>query len=142
MRFSDFSESPDTLGAALHLRVMPEFASTGLWRPRHRLAPLQAWREVPVRECEPADVGLSPGLQARLHAWCDWYDQLLLADVPGRALPPTLPAWPAFAAAGLALAQAVKAELPQATVTYFDEARFEAGQPRQDCLYEVVRARP
>lgn len=122
---------PGSLPAG-HLRVMPEFASSGLWRPRHPPADPAAWREVPVRECDPGELGLSASLQSRLQAWCWQYERLHSGPVE-----PAQEALAQFAAAGLALAQAVQAELPHLEVAYFDEARFAAGEPRRNYLFQA-----
>ena len=66
---------------------------------------------------------LSPDLQAALKAWADWYDR----DAPD-GTPDPQPDFPRaeFAAQGLALARRVKAELPDWTVIYLDQGKFEA----------------
>jgi hypothetical protein len=63
------------------------------------------------------DLPITLALVARIRAWQDWYDRDYdEEDGPfDRA---------AFAAEGLAIARAVKAELPDWTVLYLDEAKL------------------
>lgn len=86
---------------------------------------------VPVQECDPASIGLSPVLQARLDQWCVEYMRLDVAR-PGSA-----PDLTSFAAEGLAIAQALQAEFPEVDVWYFDESLHDQGLPRRDHLYRV-----
>jgi hypothetical protein len=62
-------------------------------------------------------------LVARIRAWQAWYDRDGWGDDAGRPLARF--DLDAFAAEGLAIAQAVKAALPDWTVIYFDEAAAE-----------------
>jgi hypothetical protein len=90
--------------------------------------------------CDLEDLPVSASLAARLRAWARRYERkdsgLLVID------------WdegPAFTAEGLAIAKAVKAELPDWTVIYLDEAALEAGWPRENArkrrLLRAAKAR-
>jgi hypothetical protein len=109
---------------------MPEYLSSGLWCPRDDSQAADRGL-VPVRECDPASTGLSITLQARLGKWCAEYERLDVAR-PGAA-----PDLNAFASEGLAIAQALQAELPMVEVWYFDEALHDLGRPRRDYMYRV-----
>jgi hypothetical protein len=86
-----------SVGRARKLRqlvhLMADYGSTGVWD--HDRAPL-----------DPAGLPLSTKLQARLARWTARGEIDLNA----------------FAAAGRAIARAVKAELPDWSIVYFDEA--------------------
>jgi len=118
--------------APFHLRVMAEFASNGLWTPRTPAG--GAWRDVPVRECDPEAFGLSVELRARLTAWIIWFERDILSNPAGEANAATRSA---FAREGLSIACAVKRELPHVVVSYFDEALFDEGLPRT-CYLDTI----
>lgn len=110
---------------------MPEYLSSGLWRPRE--ATLAGGDGLaPVRECDPASMGLSTALLARLGNWCAEYERLDVAR-PGNA-----PNLTSFAAEGLEIARALQAELPKVAVWYFDESLHDIGRPRREYLYRVT----
>lgn len=126
----DQSQATRASRAPAVLRVMPEYVSTGLWHAR-RSGP-DAGRG-PVRECDPAALGLSGALCARLERWCARYEVL------GFGLPDSSPDVASFATEGLAIAQALQAEMPLDEVWYFDEALCDQGSSRLDYLYPVAR---
>jgi len=108
------------LAAERWVRVMADYSSEGLW---HKDGCAAAAEDLPVSEA----------LSARLRAWCDLYEEsteYLPVDHPDRK--PFDVA--AFAAEGREIAKAIKAELPDWTVIYLDEAELEAviaeGSPR------------
>jgi len=81
---------------------------------------------------------VSPGLWARIQRWQDWYHTQNPSLDPDPAFD-----MEAFTAEGLLIARAVKAELPEWTVIYSDEAAwdycyYELG-PRSymGCTYEI-----
>lgn len=113
------------------IRVMADYSSTGIWAKSGGSADIE-------------DLPVSAALHARLAAWCAWYER------NDDYLPPEEQKanfdYAGFAAEGLAIAKAVKAELPDWTVVYYDEAKFQAlmGPPippvvrsRNDFEYEV-----
>ena len=71
--------------------------------------------------CAEGDLGISEALAARLSAWNDHYEAnchpVDYEDVCGMRFD-----FVAFAKEGLEIAKAVKRELPEWTVTYWDEA--------------------
>jgi hypothetical protein len=96
------------------VKVMAEYTSTGLWDSRGT-------------NVEESFVPMSPSLQARLNAWCVWYENNddYLPESTGEF------DYAGFSAEGLAIARAIKAELPDWTVVYFDEgAMRQAGENR------------
>lgn len=105
------------------VRVMGEYCCDGLWQ----------------QDGSPAsadDLPISAGLRQRLLAWAERYNAY---DVPPE--PTSLPFdMEAFAVEGLAIACAIKAELPDWTVMYFDEMQVDdtyRDQPRSDYEYEI-----
>ncbi len=113
------------------LLVMPEYLSCGLWCPRPS-DQFCADGTGFVRECEPAALGVSTLLQARLASWCAEYERLDVAR-PGNS-PDLRP----FAAEGLAIARALQGEMPHAEVWYFDENLHDQGRPRPEYRYRVL----
>ncbi|PHY94263.1 hypothetical protein CSR02_06290 [Acetobacter pomorum] len=105
------------------VRVMGEYVCDGLWQ----------------QDGCPAcadDLPISAELRQRLLAWAERYNAY---DVPPE---PTSPPFDmeAFATEGLAIACAIKAELPDWTVIYFDEQQVDdtyRDQPRSDYEYEI-----
>lgn len=86
------------------------------------------------------DVPISTALRARIGEWCATYDKTdLYLPVEMRKVPFDMEA---FCAEGLAIARAVKSELPDWTVVYFDEAkcpkRWQVGTDRSVFEYEVT----
>jgi hypothetical protein len=82
-----------------HLHLMADYGSAGVWD--HDGTPL-----------DPASLPLSPKLRARLARWCVRFQQSFDTEIDLEA----------FAAEGRAIARAVKAELPDWSIVYFDEA--------------------
>jgi hypothetical protein len=78
---------------------MPDYGSAGVWD--HDGAPL-----------DPAKLPLSPKLRARLARWTARFEKSFNGEIDMEA----------FAAEGRAIARAVKAELPDWSIVYFDEA--------------------
>lgn len=111
------------------LRIMCDYSAEGVWNHRGAATSLAAYP-------------ISDALAARILAWQNWYE-CMLGDLTGAAR------WNDFfgmdfSEAGRMLAQAVKQELPDWTVVYFDDARcnevYEQGLDRTDpkvrALYE------
>jgi hypothetical protein len=88
-----------------HLHLMADYGSAGVWD--HDGAPL-----------DPANLPLSPKLRARLARWCDRFEKSFETEIDLEA----------FAAEGRAIARAVKAELPDWSIVYFDEAEAARAQ--------------
>ena len=78
---------------------MADYGAAGVWD--HDGAPL-----------DPARLPPSPKLRARLARWCDRFQASFDREIDLEA----------FAAEGRAIARAVKAELPDRSIVYFDEA--------------------
>ena len=89
------------------VRVMAEYSSDGLWS---RDGLMMSRRDLPV----------SRALRERHAEWCLWYEQSEFFFGPEQRT--AVFDVEAFAAEGLAIARAVKAELPDWTVVYYDEA--------------------
>ncbi len=111
------------------LRLMCDYSAEGVWNHRGAATSL-------------ARYPISDALAARILAWQNWYE-CMLGDETGAAR------WSDFfgtdfSEAGRTLAQAVKQELPDWTVVYFDDARwkevYQQGLDRTDpkvrALYE------
>ena len=97
------------------VRVMADYMQDGIWE-RSGLAG------------DPADLPVSKALAERIAAWQTRFDReagMEGFDAAG------------FAAEGLAVARAVKAELPGWTVVYYDQARAQAQKPGEPFEYEV-----
>jgi hypothetical protein len=112
------------------VRIMCDYCADGLWSKRGGA-------------CDLADLPVSAELLARIALWQAWFEK---CPSDGRG-------WPdieAFSAEGESIARAVKAELPDWTVIYHDEAKAEAllrqgresyqRAPRQVFEYEIHRA--
>ena len=82
-----------------HLRLMADYGSAGVWD----------YDNTPL---DPARLPLSPKLRGRLARWCARFEKSFEAEIDLEA----------FAAEGRAIARAAKAELPDWSVVYFDEA--------------------
>lgn len=101
------------------VRIMGDYCADPLWGPDGTMEALD-------------DLPVSADLRARLAAWEKWFD-LHSLDNPDFDKA-------AFSSAGLALAREVKAQLPDWTVIYFDEAAAAGkppGAPRETFEYEV-----
>jgi hypothetical protein len=88
-----------TIRRRRNLHLMADYGAAGVWD--HDGAPLN-----------PARLPLSPKLRTRLARWCERFQQSFEAEIDLEA----------FAAEGRAIARAVKAELPDWSIVYFDEA--------------------
>jgi hypothetical protein len=84
---------------ARHLHLMADYGAAGVWD--HDGTPL-----------DPAKLSLSSKLRARLARWTARFEKSFEDEID----------LDAFAAEGRAIARAVKAELPDWSVVYFDEA--------------------
>lgn len=119
-----------------HFRVMAEFYASGLWVSKTSEEGPEA-RFGAVSEVEPEDYNVSPSLTRKLANWIQCYEQLSssVEFEPG--------AFVEFSKEGLLLAKALKAEFPQASITYYDEAAAEVsfgkgpGHSRRNYVYEV-----
>lgn len=114
------------------VKVMADYSSSGLWNSNGANADVDF-------------VPMSAALRARLDAWCLWYEKN--EDYLGT--PDSDFDYVSFCAEGLAVAKAIKAELPDWTVVYFDESKMpgiapgteRAGGravPREEYEYEVT----
>jgi len=86
------------------VRVMADYGTEGLWT---REGYMMLGNALPV----------STALMARLRCWCRWYEtntDYCIADSTFDYVD--------FAATGLEIAKAIKRELPNWTIIYFDEA--------------------
>jgi hypothetical protein len=110
------------------VKVMADYSSCGLWDSNGV-------------HSDDADLPVSESLKARLRKWCDWYE--LNDDYLPE--PTTQFDYEAFSAEGLLIAKAIKAQLPDWTVVYFDENRLHQAlhgklvQPRGTYDYEVMQ---
>jgi hypothetical protein len=105
------------------VRIMADHSADPLW---HRDGCMAELAELPV----------SPPLIRRLGTWAQWYEQNRSweGDHSFDYAP--------FSAEGLAIARAVKAELPAWRVTYWDEAAYvrDPAGPRETFEYEIGAA--
>jgi hypothetical protein len=105
------------------VRVMCDYCAGGLWAKSGGAV----W---------PIDLPVTNELRARVAKWQEWFEKFR-PEISFR----DEPEGDAFVAEGLAIAKAIKAELPSWTVIYFDESRIKgggsAGQPREEYEYEV-----
>jgi hypothetical protein len=99
------------LAADKWVRIMCDFSADGVWARTGGAA-------------MPEDLPVSVGLHKRIRAWQDWYERHARPDPEFSSAPPGF-GIDAFSSEGLAIAKAVKAELPDWTVVYHDEARAE-----------------
>ena len=96
------------------IRVMCDFAATGLWSKSGSLASL-------------GDVPISPDTFFRLGVWQHWYESRR-HDEPINSLDK-------FVAYGLAIAKDIKAQLPEWVVIYHDESKHYTDPCRE---YEIT----
>jgi hypothetical protein len=85
-----------------NLHLMADYGAAGVWD--HDGNPL-----------DPARLPLSDKLRTRLARWCARFEKSFEAEIDLEA----------FAAEGRAIARAVKAELPDWSIVYFDEAEAD-----------------
>lgn len=91
------------------VRLMADHSSTGIWLSDGTMA-------------EPDEFPVSSHLHARIETWCGWYERDQNYLFPHERT--TDFDYKAFSAEGLAIAHAIKAELSDWTVFYFDEATY------------------
>jgi hypothetical protein len=96
------------------VKVMADYSATGLWDSTG----------VPL---EHDEVPISLALRERLSAWCNRYElnEDYLPGAEGSF------DYAGFSADGLAIAKALKTELPDWTVVYFDEREMRAALAKQ-----------
>lgn len=94
------------------VRVMCDFEAEGLWR--------KDGAEVAMDE-----IPISIEVKRRLAAWQDWFERDYENYLPPSQRTKSFD-FDAFSREGLEIAKAIKTELPEWTVVYFDEARSRA----------------
>jgi hypothetical protein len=99
----------DLLNRHRWVRVMADYSCDGVW-------------DIEGNSCGTEELPISPALVERLRRWQAHYEAIEDAIEEENQLPRESD-WTNFSAEGLAIARAVKAELPGWTVFYFDEAR-------------------
>jgi hypothetical protein len=99
----------DMLNAHRWVRVMADYSCDGVW-------------DIEGNACGTEELPISPALVERLRRWQAHYEAIEDAVEEENRLHRESD-WTNFSAEGLAIARAVKAELPGWTVFYFDEAR-------------------
>lgn len=102
------------------VRVICHYSADGVWNSRGEA-------------CDADDLPISAGLIARLRAWQALYDARTDDESAGAAFDVE-----PFAAEGLAIARAIKAELPDWTVVYWDEAAWARGERGPRLQYEIA----
>ena len=106
------------------VKVMADYSSTGLWDSQGC-------------SVEETFAPMSAALLERLRAWCRWYE----SNEDYNPEPVEQFDYAAFSAEGLNIARALKAELPDWTVVYFDEAKMvqsQRGGPKERSFFEYV----
>lgn len=107
-----------------YVRVMADHMSSGLWGNQGMML-------------EPGVVTLTPQLEVRLAAWVSNYNKNC-KDYLSNAVDSDEFDWDKHSADGLAIAKAIKAELPDWKVVYFDEAKLTyENQDRREFEYEI-----
>jgi hypothetical protein len=99
----------DPLNRHRWVRIMPEYSCDGVW-------------DIEGNSCGAEELPISPALVERLRRWQACYEAIEDAVQEEDRLHRESD-WTNFSAEGRAIARAVKAELPNWTVFYFDEAR-------------------
>lgn len=92
-----------------YIRVMPDYASNGIW---HRQG----------IHAEPDELPISKSLHEWLAAWANRYD--INDDFLPESERKNRLDWSEFTSEGLAIARAIKAELPDWTVVWWDEQKL------------------
>lgn len=118
------SPSSDVWHGQKWVRVMCDYCADAVWN-------------VHGQSCELIDLPVSDSLRSHLRAWQEFYDRH--CPVPGSK---SSGLWDVerFSLEGLKFARAVKSELPDWTVIYFDEHKLGLhphGSPRELFEYEV-----
>lgn len=122
------TEPVGTPSLAKWIRLMADHSSTGMWLSDGTMA-------------DPEEVPVSSHLHARIETWCGWYETSQSNLFPHERT--TVFDCKSFSMEGLAIARAIKTELPDWKVVYFDEAACEE---RRDCAnrtrdvfeYEII----
>ncbi|WP_374544459.1 hypothetical protein [Rhodoblastus sp.] len=99
--------------------VMGENGASGAWNRKYE-------------DCDAGALPISPALRERLEAWCGGY-----GDIEEIEFEQGCADWGPYAAEGLAIARAVKAELRDWTVFYYDEAKARM-KPPETARYEIL----
>jgi hypothetical protein len=99
----------DLLNRHRWVRVMTDYSCDGVW-------------DIEGNSCGAEELPISPALVERLHRWQACYEAIDGAIQDEDRLHRESD-WTKFSAEGLAIARAVKAELPGWMVFYFDEFR-------------------
>jgi hypothetical protein len=111
------------------VRVMCDFSAEGLWRSDGA-------------SIDSSEIPISQGLKDRLRAWQDNYEKNCEVYLPPSEQKRHLDL-KAFSDEGREIARAIKAELPDWTVVYFDEAKrpdiYSPGQDRSVFEYKITR---
>jgi hypothetical protein len=120
----------DLLNRHRWVRVMADYSCDGVW-------------DIEGNSCGAEELPISPALVERLRLWQAHYEAIEDAvDEENRRHRES--DWTKFSAEGLAIARAVKAELPGWTVFYFDEAKacvvpFDGKRRRPSAVeYEIL----
>lgn len=116
-------EDEDCLQREKWVLIMADFGAEGVWDKRGYSR-------------EPESLPISADLMARIYTWQAWYDRECTNYLPVNELDVV-----AFAAEGLAIARAVKAELSDWTVIYFDEAGLAQARLQSSTLQLDARDR-
>ena len=111
----------DGIQADKWVRIMCDYSADGVWRKDGAGTSAE---ELPI----------SSALLARLRAWQETYERLDPVFPEGRDLTAEIAA---FSEDGRQIARAVKWELPDWTIVYFDEERSGSHIPREVFEYEI-----
>jgi hypothetical protein len=104
------TEAVETPRLEKWIRLMADHSSTGIWLRDGTMA-------------EPDELPMSSHLRARIETWSGWYESNQSYLFPHER---TIAFdYKSYSLEGLAIARAIKAELPDWTVVYFEEAACE-----------------
>jgi hypothetical protein len=104
------TETVDTPRLEKWIRLMADHSSTGIGLSDGAMA-------------EPDELPVSSHLHARIETWSGWYENSQSYMFPNERT--IVFDYKSFSLEGLGIARAIKAELPDWTVVYFDEAARE-----------------
>jgi hypothetical protein len=109
------------------IRLSADNSSTGIWLSDGAMA-------------DPEELPVSAHLHARIATWCGWYEQSR-DYLPPEERPASFD-WKAFSFEGLSIARAIKTQLPDWTIVYFDHGAYlkaveKGNQVRDAYEYEV-----